>query len=90
MKYFGVESSDEAGLKRLREVSPFYAVHKGMAPFLIIHGTKDNQVAYEQSPAMCDKLKKAGVACGLITDRGRRTRNGQLEGRPRCSTGSRN
>ena len=66
MAYFGVAQADEAGLKRLREVSPFYAVHAGMAPFLIIHGTKDNQVAFEESPAMCDALKKVKVKCELI------------------------
>ena len=41
-----------------------------MPPFLIIHGTKDDQVAYEQSPAMCDAMHQAGVACELISIEG--------------------
>lgn len=67
MAYFGVKQADASGLRRLREVSPVSAVHKGMAPFLIIHGTADNQVAYELSPVMCGALRKHGVACDLIT-----------------------
>ena len=38
--------------------------------FLIIHGTKDDQVAYEQSTAMCDAMHKAKVRCELITIEG--------------------
>jgi alpha-L-fucosidase 2 len=65
-KYFGVEKLDQAGMARLHEISPITAVHKGMAPFLIIHGTADEQVAYEESPAMCRAMKKVGAQCELI------------------------
>jgi len=68
--FFGAEQLDEAGLAKLHAISPLFAVHKGMAPFLCIHGTKDDQVAYEQSPAFCDAMHKAGVACELITIEG--------------------
>ena len=70
IRFLGAEAPDAAGLKRLHEVSPLFAVHKGMPPFLCIHGTKDDQVPYEQSPMMCDAMKKAGVACELITVEG--------------------
>jgi alpha-L-fucosidase 2 len=65
--FFGAEKLDDAGLAKLRAISPIFAVHKGMAPFLCIHGTKDDQVSYEQSTMMCDAMKKAGAACALIT-----------------------
>ena len=39
-----------------------FAVHKGMPPFLCIHGTKDDQVSYDQSPAMCEAMKKVGAS----------------------------
>ena len=65
--FFGVDQLDEAGLAKLRKVAPIAAVHKGMAPFLCIHGTKDDQVAYEQSPAMCEAMHKVGAVCDLIT-----------------------
>lgn len=68
--FFGAEHLDEAGLQKLRAISPIAAVHKSMAPFLCIHGTKDDQVAYEQSPEMCDAMRKAGAACDLITIEG--------------------
>ena len=68
--FFGADQLDEAGLRKLRAISPIAAVHKGMTPFLCIHGTKDDQVAYEQSPEMCDAMHKVGAACELITIEG--------------------
>ena len=70
IRFFGVNSLDDAGWTRLKEVSPYYAVRKGVPPFLIIHGNADDQVAYEQSPAMCDAIRKAGSKCDLITIEG--------------------
>jgi alpha-L-fucosidase 2 len=64
--FFGAEQLDAAGLAKLRAVAPIFAVHKGMPPFLCIHGTKDDQVAYEQSTAMCEAMHKVGAACELI------------------------
>ncbi|MCU1274884.1 MAG: Alpha/beta hydrolase fold-3 domain protein [Bryobacterales bacterium] len=64
--FFGAEQLDEAGLAKLSAISPIDAVHKGMAPFLAIHGTKDDQVAYEQSPAMCAAMHTVGAVCELI------------------------
>jgi len=55
---------------RLREASPIHSVHKGMPPFLFIHGTDDKSVPYNQSPLMCDKMKSVGVACEIITIEG--------------------
>jgi acetyl esterase len=68
--FFAAEKLDETGLAKLRDISPIAAVHKGMPPFLCIHGTKDDQVAYEQSPAMCEAMRKVGAACELITIEG--------------------
>jgi alpha-L-fucosidase 2 len=69
-RFFGADQADEAGLARLQAISPLFAVHKGMAPFLCIHGTKDDQVVYEQSPAMCEAMHKVGAPCELITVEG--------------------
>jgi acetyl esterase len=70
IRFFGAEGTDDASLSKLRAISPLFAVHKGMPPFLCIHGTKDDQVSYDQSPAMCDAMKKVGVACEIITVEG--------------------
>jgi acetyl esterase len=68
--FFGAEHLDEVGLAKLRAISPIGGVHAGMAPFLCIHGTKDDQVAYEQSTEMCDAMHKVGASCQLITIEG--------------------
>lgn len=65
--FFGVQQLDESGLSKLRMVAPIADVHKGMPPFLCIHGTKDDQVTYEQSTAFCDAIRHAGSNCKLIT-----------------------
>jgi alpha-L-fucosidase 2 len=64
--FFGAQQLDAAGLKKLRDASPIFAVHQGMAPFLCIHGTRDDQVSFEQSPAMCQAMKAVGVSCDVI------------------------
>jgi alpha-L-fucosidase 2 len=68
--FFGAGQLDAAGLAKLHAVSPIFAVHKGMPPFLCIHGNKDDQVSYEQSPAMCGAMNKVGASCELVTIEG--------------------
>ena len=58
-----------------------------MPPFLAIHGTKDDQVPYEQSPMMCEAMHKVGAGCDLITIEGGGHGMGGWR-RPRCNTGS--
>lgn len=68
--FFGVEQLDEQGLEKLHSVAPIAAVHKGMPPFLCIHGTSDDQVSYEQSTAMCSAMQQVGAVCDLISIQG--------------------
>jgi acetyl esterase len=68
--FFGVDALNQAGLAKLDSLAPIAAVHKGMPPFLCIHGNKDDQVAYEQSPAFCDAIRGVGAGCELITIEG--------------------
>jgi acetyl esterase len=68
--FFGVDQLDATGLAKLRSLAPIAAVHKRMPPFLCIHGTKDDQVSYEQSTEMCAAMHRVGVACELITIEG--------------------
>lgn len=65
--FFGAEKLDAEGLRKLHDISPISAVHRGMPPFLVIHGTKDEQVSYDQSTAFCDAIRKVGTACDLIS-----------------------
>jgi len=68
--FFGVDTLDDTGLKKLWSVAPLAAVHKGMPPFLCIHGDKDDQVPYSQSLVFCEAIHKVGVPCDLITIEG--------------------
>ena len=65
--FFGADQLDAAGVAKLNAVAPINGVHWGMPPFLCIHGTRDDQVVYEQSTAMCEAMHKVKVSCELIT-----------------------
>ena len=64
---FGLTELNEDAWKSLREASPSTYVHPGMPPYLLIHGDKDAQVPYAQSPRFRDQMNAAGNACELIT-----------------------
>jgi alpha-L-fucosidase 2 len=51
----------------LREASPSSYISSGSPPFLLIHGDKDPQVPYAQSPRFQEQMKAAGNVCDLIT-----------------------
>ncbi|MBI3424583.1 MAG: alpha/beta hydrolase [Acidobacteria bacterium] len=57
-------------VQRMREVSAINHIKKGLPPFLLIHGTEDAQVAYEQSVEMQKRMQAAGNRCDLITVQG--------------------
>ena len=58
---------DDQAAKLLREASPINYIHSGLPPFLLVHGTADMSVPYNQSLQLQAKLKAAGVSCELIT-----------------------
>ncbi len=68
--FLGVTEVNDESLRRLHEASPFFQVKKGLPPFLLIHGTKDEQVPYEQSVRMQEKMKAAGNVCDFFTIEG--------------------
>ena len=49
-----------------RDASPVDHVSKSNAPFLIIHGTRDEVVPIAQAQALYDKLKEAGAAVQFV------------------------
>ena len=51
----------------LGEMSPINHVAPGLPPFLLIHGTMDKAVPYQQSLNFQAKLKEIGVPCDIIT-----------------------
>jgi len=64
---FGRTELDETARALLREASPIRHVHAGLPPFLLVHGTADMSVPYEQSPRFQKELRAAGVSCDLVT-----------------------
>jgi acetyl esterase len=51
----------------LRDASPIRHVGAGLPPFLLVHGSADMSVLYEQSPRFQKTLREAGVSCDLVT-----------------------
>jgi len=73
LEFMGFKSWQDKGVvEKLRAVSPTTLVSKNMPPFLCIHGNADEQVLYEESPEMCEAMRKAGVKCEVITVEGGR------------------
>ncbi len=56
---------EELLLAGLRDISPINWVRPDSPPFLLIHGTADSLVPFEQSTRMCERLRESGVACDL-------------------------
>lgn len=68
--FLGITEVSPATARILHDASPISYVKKGMPPYLLLHGTKDFHVPYEQSVLMRDAMKKAGVPCEIITIEG--------------------
>jgi alpha-L-fucosidase 2 len=67
---FGITTLDDAAWQALRDASPINAVRPGLPPYLLVHGTKDDKVPFEQSLRFQDKMKAADNTCDLITIEG--------------------
>lgn len=68
--FFLVKEWGDDATRRLREASPAAYISPKSPPFLLIHGTSDALVPYAQSTLAQSLLRKAGVACDLITVEG--------------------
>jgi acetyl esterase len=82
-EFLGLKTWQDAGvMEKLRVNSPTTYIHKNMPPFLFIQGTADEQVPYEQSPKMCELMKKADAKCEVITVDGGHHGMGSWSGDP--------
>jgi len=68
--FLGVTELNPKSIKTLHEASPISHVGPGMPAYLLIHGTKDEKVPYDQSPKMCEKMTAAGNSCEVFTVEG--------------------
>ncbi|MBV8571471.1 MAG: alpha/beta hydrolase [Acidobacteriaceae bacterium] len=57
-------------LAGLSGLSPIDNVRPDMPPFLLIHGTADPLVPFEQSTAMCSRMRQAGASCQIYPVQG--------------------
>jgi dipeptidyl aminopeptidase/acylaminoacyl peptidase len=63
LRYLGVKDLNDP---RLEEISPVDQVSRVSIPVLLIHGTDDTTVPYEQSQIMFDAMQKAGKPVELV------------------------
>ena len=64
VNFLGVRYTDKPEV--WRDASPVYRVAKSDAPFLIVHGTHDDNVPIAQAQELCDKLQAAGVPVKFV------------------------
>jgi acetyl esterase/lipase len=72
--FLGITEVNSTSAKILRDASPITYVDKNMPPYLLIHGTKDLHVPYEQSLLMRDAHAKSWSPLPHHHGRRRRTR----------------
>lgn len=65
--FFLIDGYNEAAKPKLKAASPDTYLNRKTPPFLIIHGTKDTQVPYEQAKLHVELLQKHGIPVELIT-----------------------
>jgi acetyl esterase/lipase len=65
--FLGITDMSEKSRAVLREASAATYVKKGLPPFLLIHGTKDEAVPYDQSVKFNAQLKAVGVRTEFYT-----------------------
>lgn len=64
---FGCTRLDPVTERMLEDASPVNHVHAGLPPFLLLHGTADHVVPYDQSVTFRDRLSAVHVPCELVT-----------------------
>ena len=70
LQLFGIEAVDAGSASALVRASPVTYLQKDMPPFLLIHGSGDEDVPYSQSVEMCKKMSSVGASCELLTIEG--------------------
>ena len=69
-KFLNLTEMNEEAIARMRDASPITWVSRDMPPYLLIHGTTDKSVPYDQSVSMCGKMRQAGASCEVFTVEG--------------------
>ena len=65
-KFLGITAHSKNAEQIVRKASPVAYVRKRMPAYLLIHGTKDFNVPFDQSERMLEAMTKVGAHCELI------------------------
>jgi alpha-L-fucosidase 2 len=65
--FFAITAWDEAARKTLTDASPHTWINRRTPPFLLIHGTRDAAVPYEQAKLHVELFQKRGIPVELYT-----------------------
>lgn len=65
-QFLGITGSEPQAEHVVRKASPATYVRHRMPAYLLIHGTKDFGVPYEQSERMVEAMRRAGAKCELV------------------------
>jgi acetyl esterase len=65
--FFDVDRLDAVTAPLLARGSPVTYIKRDMPPYLMIHGTEDQGVPFEQSVEMCNKMSHAGASCEIVS-----------------------
>jgi len=68
--FLHITTFDAEAFKRLEDAAPINHVRPGMPPYLLIHGTDDQVVDYQQSVKMCERMLQTGDSCELYSVEG--------------------
>ncbi len=69
IQLFGRKTYDETAQKIMIAASPLLHLKPGLPPVLLVHGTADQSVPYEQSVEWQKRSRALGLTCDLITIR---------------------
>jgi alpha-L-fucosidase 2 len=64
--FFDVDRLDADTAPLLARGSPVTYIKRDMPPYLMIHGTEDRGVPFNQSVEMCNKMSHAGASCEIV------------------------
>jgi alpha-L-fucosidase 2 len=67
MDLFGCQSLDANSLQMLWNCSPINHIKPNLPPFLLVHGTADKSVPYQQSLNFKKRLDAVDIKCDIIT-----------------------
>lgn len=65
--FFQIDGYNDTSNAKLEAISPHRFVNRRTPPFLLIHGTLDTQVPYEQAQLHVELFRKKGIPVELIT-----------------------